>query len=281
MPLIGMAGSSVMMLPLPDALRTAIDAGFEAFELFGETPQCVCDEVSADVRKEAKAMAQSAGIALALHSPFTSLNIAALNKGIREESLRQTLAAIDMCGDIGGRSAVIYNGSYILSQISRDRAPEAFDVQWELNLKALKKAAKRAEERGVNLCLENIAFEPNIIDRNADDLLKIRSEVASPALFFCIDIGHARLSKALPEVIQKIGPLARHIHFTDNFGQKDDHVIIGKGNFDYTPHLDFFRNFDGIITLEVFHLGKDPKFAKESLAYIRKILAGANSHDGA
>jgi len=273
MPLIGMAGVSVMLLPALDSLRLAIDLGFQAFEVLGEFPQCVCDEITPAQRREGKALVESSGLALALHAPFNSLNLAALNPGIRAESVRQTLAAIDLCADLGGSVVVVHNGNYILSQRFKKNSPEAFKLQWDYNLQSLKQAARGAEARGVILCLENIGFEPNAIDRNADDLLKIRDEAGSPALAFCIDIGHARLNHELPQVIEKLGPFARHIHFTDNLGEKDDHGVIGEGNFDYSPHLGFFRNFEGIITLEVMQIGTDPEPARRSLQYVTKLFA--------
>ncbi len=272
MPLIGMSGAAVMLLPIPDALRVAIDLGFQAVEIFAEFPQCVCDDVTEKQRKECRLLVESSGLALALHAPFTSLNIAALNSGIRAESVRQTLAAIDLCADMGGQVVTVHNGKYILSQRYRKKAPEAFDTQWNYNIESLKQVAERAEKRGVIPCLENIGFESDCIDRCVDDILKIRDDVGSPALAFCMDIGHARLNNELPQAIEKMGPFTRHIHFTDNFGERDDHLVIGEGNFDYTPHLDFFRNFKNIVILEVFNIGIDPEPARKSLEYVKKLL---------
>lgn len=268
-----MAGSTVMMLPVLDALKTAIELEFRAFEIFGEFPQCVCDEVTEYVRREGLAMVKSSSIALALHSPFTSLNIAALNPGIRAESVRQVLAAIDLCADMGGKRVIVHNGDFIFTEGFRKRSSEAFKVQWHYNIESLKRAAQRAEERGVVLCLENIGFEPKSIGKNADDMLRIRDETGSPALAFCIDIGHARLNNELPQVIEKLGPFTRHIHFTDNFGENDDHVVIGTGNFDYSPYLDFFRNFKDILTLEVISLSTDRTPAIQSRENITRILS--------
>ena len=125
----------------------------------------------------------------------------------------------------------------------------------------------------MTLCLENIGFEYNCIDECVDDMLKIRNEVDSPEMAFCMDIGHARLNDELPQAIEKMGPLTRHLHFTDNLGKRDDHLIIGEGNFDYSPHLEFFRSFNDIILLEVFVIGTDPEPAKKSLEYVKKLLA--------
>jgi sugar phosphate isomerase/epimerase len=269
---IGMAGSSVMLLPWLSALREAVKARYEAFEVFGEFPQCICGEVPRGERMEGRELAAGAGVALAVHAPFNSVNIAALNPGIRRESIRQQKDAIDLCADLGGSAVVVHTGEYVGSEKVRREVPDAERIQWEFNVQSLREVAAHGRERGVIVCLENIGFETAHLDRNVDDLLRIRAEVDEPALAFCIDIGHARLNRELPEVIAKLGPLAAHLHFTDNFGVKDDHLVIGTGNFDYTPHLDFFRSFGHIITLEVVAAGTDPAKAIASKANFERIM---------
>ncbi|MFP4445762.1 MAG: sugar phosphate isomerase/epimerase family protein [Desulfosudaceae bacterium] len=272
MPSIGMSGVAVMLLPVLETIQTAIDLGYEAVELSGEFPQCVCDEVTAEQRRQARQMIEAAGLRLGVHAPFNSLNMAALNPGIRAESIRQITAAIDMCADMGGELVTVHNGNYVVSEKMRQRIPQVAELQWNLNLEALRQLAEHARQRDIALCLENIGFEPRTIDRNADDMLAIRAAVDSPALWFCVDIGHARLNGELDDVITRLGPHARQIHFTDNFGITDDHLIIGRGDFDYTPHLEFFRQFDGILLLEVIQVGTDPAPARQSLAYVRGLL---------
>jgi sugar phosphate isomerase/epimerase len=260
------------MLPARAALRMAIDLGFEAFEILGEFPQWVCDEEDERTKKEMKSLGADAGVALAVHAPFTSLNIAAFNPGIRKESVRQCLAAVDFCADIGGETVIVHNGAYVTSERVRSRFPEAARVQWDLNIKSLHEIATRGEERGVIVCLENIGFQPNCMDPTTDDMLRIKEQVGSSALAFCIDIGHARLSGKLDVVIEKMGPHARHIHLADNLGEKDDHAVIGEGNFDYTPYREFFRGFEHVIILEVHNIGTDPELAVKSREYVRDFL---------
>lgn len=269
---IGMAGVAVMLLPMNEAITTAIELGYDAFELSGEFPQCLCDEVPRAERDRVRELVSASGLMVSVHAPFTSLNIAALNPGVRAESIRQVKAAIDLCADIGGRHVTIHNGEYILSKNFRKKIPEIVQIQWDYNIESLQAIAAHAQERGIVLCLENIGFEPNSIDRTADDMLDIRKAVDSPSLFFCIDIGHARLNNALESVIEKMGPLTRQIHFTDNLGKVDDHLVIGTGNFDYTPCLDFLKRFDGPVILEVVKVGTDPEAARKSLDCFRSLL---------
>ncbi len=273
MPLLGMAGSSVIILPWLKALETAAEHEFEAFEVFGEFPQCVCQEVGHKEREEGRALVKASGIELIVHAPFTSLNIAAMNPGIRRESSCQLVAAVDFCADLGGDRVVVHAGDYVYPERSRQRAGPAFEMQWSYNVESLQEVCERAEQRGVLVCLENSSIEPEHIDKCPDDMLKIKEEVRSDALAFCLDIGHARLKGQLEEAIRKLAPDVRHIHFTDNMGEDDDHVAIGEGNIDYTPFLDFFKNFEGVMTLEVLKVGTDPGTELKSRDYVRELLS--------
>ncbi len=272
MPKLGMAGAAVMLMPMQEVISTAVELGYEALEVYGEFPQCLCDQVTVDERRQARRMIEDAGLTVSIHAPFTSLNIATLNPGIRAESIRQITAAIDLCADIAGGWVTLHNGDFILPKNFREKISMLSQIQWDYNIESLKTISARAQEAGILLCLENLGFEPNSIDRSADDMLAVREAVGSPALFFCIDIGHARLNGELEGVISKMGPLTRLVHLTDNFGEVDDHLTIGAGNFDYSPCLEFIKNFDGPVILEVVKVGTDPEPARQSLAYVRSVL---------
>ncbi len=56
-----------------------------------------------------------------------------------------------------------------------------------------------------------------------------------------------------------MGENIRHIHLTDNFGENDDHLPLGDGNYDYTEFAGFLRDFPYTITLEVVKEGTSPE----------------------
>ncbi len=273
MPKIGMAGSSIMMTPWNEAVEVAIDHGYRALEIFGEFPQIDLDALRPEDTEQARKQAQDAGLEIVVHAPFTSLNIASFNRGIREESIRQSLQAVDLCADLGGQVVVVHTGKYIIYKgITRDDDP-GVKLQWQMNIESLRKIAERAEKRGISLCLENIGFEPNQIDQSLEDLLHIREQVGNPSLYFTLDIGHARLAEGVERTIEVLGQAIRHIHFTDNMGLTDDHVILGEGNFDYSGFMDFIRAFPYVVTLEVVKVGTDIAPALVSREFFEDLLA--------
>ena len=128
-----------------------------------------------------------------------------------------------------------------------------------------------AASKGVIICLENVAT--NNIDKTFEHLLEIR-EAVGDSLKFTLDIGHARLfaEGGVKQGIKLLGGNIRHIHFTDNNGEKDDHLPIGDGNFDYSDFLDFIKDFPYIVTLEVVDTNNSPAAILKSRDYFKKLI---------
>jgi len=194
-----------------------------------------------------------------------------LNPGIRRESVRQSIEALKLCAELGGKVLVIHNGLYLMDP-ALEQAGNARKFQYQLNLESLSQIVKEAEKLGVYVCLENCNFVPERIENRIEDLVEIKKALGSEYLKFTLDIGHARLAEGVERAIELLGEEIRHIHFTDNLGKADDHLIIGTGNFDYQPFLDFIINFPHIVTLEVVKLGTSPQPAQESLKNFQKII---------
>jgi len=273
---IGMAGSAMMTSNWKDALQTAINLGYDAFEISCEYPQADPDHIPKAEREKGKETAEKAGIAIALHAPFNSLNFATFNQGIRKESVRQTIEAVNFCADLGGKTVVTHNGEYLIDPDWGGQAEQGLGLQYDLNIDSLKRVAEAAEKRGVILCLENCNFVRAKVEQTLADLVKIKDEVKSPNLKFTLDIGHSRLAEGVESAIKILGKDIRHIHFTDNFGKKDDHLVIGEGNFDYSSFVDFILGFRHIVTLEVVVLDTSPEPARKSLENFKRIIGGGS-----
>lgn len=268
---IGMSGASIMLAPWDDGIRAAAELGYQAFEIFGEFPQLDFGRATRQQRSAVRKQAEECGIEITLHAPFNDLNIASMNRGIMEESIRQTIEAAKFCRDLGGRTVVVHSGKFLVDAAEYG-ASQARAVQWQLNLDALKRVCEAAAKLGVTMCLENCNFDRRHIDQNLDDLLRIRKEVDNPYLKFTLDIGHSRLAEGVETALKKLGREIHHVHFTDNLGRNDDHLVIGEGNFDYAPLRKFIKSFPRVVVLEVIEVGISIEPAQKSLANFRKIM---------
>jgi sugar phosphate isomerase/epimerase len=269
MPKIGMPAIAMLTMPWVDALQTAADIGYDAFEV-----DCIpftgdIDEMKPGDIEKARKISEQTGVEICVHSPFYEINIAASSKGIRNESVKYIKKSIDLCENLGGNALILHSGHYTYRVRKQDTKKNYFmKLQWQYNIDSLKHIINYATTKDVTICLENVGVDPQHIDQTFDDLLEIRNQV-DDSLKFTLDIGHARLTEGVQKGIDTLGEHIRHIHFTDNFGKKDDHLPIGEGNSDYSGVIDYIKSFPYIVTLEVLHIGKDSGPMERSLEYFK------------
>ena len=259
MPKIGMSSTAIILEPWINALKIAAENGFEAFEVSCVYPSVDTDNPTQNVIAEARKVIEKSGIEICVHAPFYELNIAAYSRGIREESVRLIKNSIDLCEKLGGKTLIAHTGTYTYKTPpgGSDAYHTGTKIQQDYNIESLKKINNYANSKGITVCLENIGLEPNSIDQSFEDLIEIRKSVGS-TLQFTLDLGHARLTEGAEKGILLLGDNIRHIHLTDNHGEKDDHLTVGDGNYDYSGFIDFLINFPYVITLEVVEVSTDP-----------------------
>lgn len=272
MPKVGMSSSSMVLAPWTKALQVAAENGFDAFEIDIVYPSADLDQITSEDIKNARTISEKTGIELCVHAPFFELNIAAFCQGIRAESVQYIKESVDLCADLKGKILVVHTGKYTYDyppEMSKDNN-SFMKFQWDYNIESLKKINDYAVSKGIIVCLENSAFEH--LDKSFEELLEIR-EAVGDSLKFTLDIGHARINpnEDVKKGIQLLGENIQHIHFTDNNGEKDDHLPIGDGNFDYSRFIDFIRDFPHNVILEVVQASVDPSAILRSREYFDKI----------
>lgn len=281
MPKIAMPSCSMEESSYVEALKIAAENGFDAFEVDIYYPTVDLDNWNWNEIEAFKEISQDTGIEISVHAAYYELNMAAFLKGIREESIRYINKSIDFCHELGGQVITVHPGEYtydIRPGVSVDSDP-LMKIQWDHNIESLKRINAYAESKGITLCIENLGW--NEVSQSFEDLLKIRNEVGD-TLQFTLDIGHARINSegGVEEGFRVLGDNIHHIHFTDNYGNEDDHLPLGEGNTDYSSFFNLIMNFPHIVTLEVGAPGPDLGPILKSLAYFRKLekTLGSSSH---
>lgn len=272
MPKIAMCSASMVMADWLDAFKAAVHNDFDAFEITCVFPSADPQDIKPEALDEAREILKQKPMAICVHAPFFEINIAAYNKSIRKESIRIVQSSIDLCYALDGKSLIVHNGDYTydLPGATRHDHP-ALEIQWTSNIEALKEINAYANDRGVTICLENIIINDTSIDRSYEDLLEIRDAIGD-SLKFTLDMGHSRLFQGTTEAIRILGDAIGHIHLSDNFGEKDDHLPLGEGNYDFSEHVGFLKNFEHVITLEVIKVGTDPEPSLRSRRALEALL---------
>jgi sugar phosphate isomerase/epimerase len=80
----------------------------------------------------------------------------------------------------------------------------------------------------------------------------------------CLDLGHANIEEGVRNAIRTSAPRLIHVHASDNHGERDDHLIPGRGSIAWEEVLTELRDIDfrGPFTVELrdYTRGEDPPY---------------------
>lgn len=160
------------------------------------------------------------------HSPNTN-NLAG-EEGFAD-ALEKTNRAIEICGMLGIPNLVVHAGW--------DRAIAERDLWFEKNRTFYQALFPTMERCGVNVLCENStkANMPTWYYLNTGvDMRAFIDYVDHPRFGGCWDTGHANIEGAQYQEILAIGDKLYGIHFNDNRGKQDEHIIpfMGTMNVD-------------------------------------------------
>lgn len=206
----------------------------------------------------------SYGLEYSLHAPFSSMNIAAPDEYLREAMLRRLEASIKWASALKVEALVFHPGAAT--------AIEYFTpgVGWNLNIKSVKRIIKFAEEYGVQAMIENCPEPYPFLMKSVENFNRFYEE-SGLDLKMVLDIGHAHLRGEIDGFLKHLGGRVGHIHVSDNNGQMDEHLEIGRGTIGWERVFQKIRDagFKGWVVIESF------KGVKESIKRLEGLLKGS------
>ena len=237
--------------PLLEEIRKIGERGFDYVELAMDPPEATPEKVR-ERKEEILRILKQYGMGLVVHLP-TFVSTADLSQRLREASLREIFAAMDVGIVLGVRKMVLHPG-YVtgMAVFVRERA--------KLHaLESLQRIYERACELGVTLCLENLPPRTSFCD-DLDDFAELFSRF--PELKLTLDTGHANLAtrgKGSIAFLTKLGERLGHLHFNDNLGKEDTHLPVGAGTIEFEDIIqEIVRiGYDDTLTVEVFSRDRD------------------------
>ena len=233
-------------LSLRKEIAYTAEKGFDFIEITLEPPAAGVENIKASAvreqldQRDLKAVGHTAYY-LPIASPFASLRRAAV------EELRKCL---DVFAELRVPTMTVHpdyglrNGYEIQDILAR-------------NTESLATLVAHGAQVGVTVLLENL-------DRHlgsAENLKQIFDPL--PDLGWTLDVGHAHLGappNQTEELLQHLSDRLRHLHFSDNYGGRDDlHLPLGTGRIHFKPLVRKLcaTGYDGTITLEVFSSDRD------------------------
>ena len=184
----------------------------------------------------------------------------------------------DLALALGGPLVVVHGAT-----IRRDGITAS---ERELRISQLKKSISDLGNFGLSMGV-HYAFEnlPNYhaICADLSDMTDILAQEKSTSTSICFDTGHANMVGDAPALLIQGGSFIEYIHFSDNSGQADEHLMPTHGTLDIDAIARAIHqtNYSGTVMLETFPpLDQLHKFADSNLALrFQQFLNIANGTD--
>ncbi|MEW6592138.1 MAG: sugar phosphate isomerase/epimerase [Candidatus Hadarchaeota archaeon] len=225
------------------------------------------------------------GLGVSVHGSFWDLNPASHRPELWKLSLDQAKKSLQACSILGGKITVLHLGRCPISDLKwfMDGSKRLYD-------RFIKECLGYARKLDITIALENmdLSFIPystlpelnNLTDRF--DGLKV-----------CLDVGHAyrkndvwrpyqsgktqkkkNREAKIARNVKRLGDKIVHVHFHDNHGGNDDHLVPGQGKMNFGPIVKAIKGtgFDGFVVIELFDPGNAEKAGRAGLEATRRIF---------
>ncbi|MBP8255690.1 MAG: sugar phosphate isomerase/epimerase [Opitutaceae bacterium] len=244
--------------------------GYDAVEVAPFTLAKYVTDISVAERWRIRDSAKSAGIAISgIHWVLVEaegMHITSPDAQTRKRTARYFCELADFCADIGGEAIIVG------SPKQRSLGPGVSKAQgctWADEV--FRPAVKRAEERGVVICVEPLpADDTNFINTAAEAVCFVEP-FASSAFKLILDVrAMCHEEKSPPQIIRESRGYFAYVHANDKNLKGP-----GFGRVDYAPIAGALRevDYDGMISVEVFRYDEGPEvIASKSLAYLKRIF---------
>jgi sugar phosphate isomerase/epimerase len=211
---IGQSSPTFCHSPIADVAAQLAADKFPVWEIFGEGRHFLPEH-----EQEFSKILPSHSFDVQLHCPISDVNIGSLNRPQWEMALRiqeETLAA---AARLGIERVTIHPGNH--TPLSRGH----YGKVHEQTRQAIRRLDTVCLELGLTPCLENMAFGWAFETVSLDQLLDLTQ---GTEFSYCLDIGHAFISKRLEEFYPFANRLG-NVHIHDNLGVMDDHMTLNQG----------------------------------------------------
>lgn len=244
----GVRGTGDCDMPIPEAARRIVDAGFGVEVLIAEgwgNRELPSDETIAQVAEVGR------------KAKFMTAH-ACINTWAPDVLRTEILIAARM-----GVSRMVIH-PYALGQDVEGHAHSVEDARALCSF---------AMDNGVMLVLENLGKTGIESMRRSVDM--IGTEPEKTGLGICIDVGHAHRSCTTDDIrpeayLKEFRDMILEVHVDDNLGDKDVHLPPGQGTMDWPPVVHAMRELreDAVICLEIAWPDAPMQALHESRAYL-------------
>jgi sugar phosphate isomerase/epimerase len=233
--------------PVADELAEIAALGFDYLELTMDPPQAHYSTIRQQMNSILDALA-SRSMNIICHLP-TFVSTADLTDSIREASLSEMFNSLEVAAELGSQKVVLHPGHIGGLGIY---VTETALAHANRSLAAI---IDHAHGLGLCVCLENM-FPRCLAFVEPADFFEILQRF--PELKLTLDTGHANIGnpggQRILNFIETFGHRIGHLHVSDNFGKRDDHIPLGAGTIDFSKIVKALKQigYDDTATFEIF-----------------------------
>lgn len=176
---------------------------------------------------------------------------------------------LEFVGDAPYREAIDFGKRF---QVKVEPAFRWNDV-WGWLVDSIGACADEAERASLKFCLEPRVGE---IVSNTDALLRLMDAVDNDNFGAVLDTGHQHAQKEiLPLSIEKLGGRVHYLHVSDNDGQTNQHLALGRGTVDWDGVFMALKKhgFSGHVAVDVGRVPDLDAQVRESKVFLEELAA--------
>jgi protein FrlC len=258
--------------PIQEAIRRLYSFGYQGIEVWGGRPHVYRHDLD-DEMDEILALLDKFQMSVPNFIPaqfrYPSI-LCSSNEYVRKDSVRYIQDAIDNARKLGSPSVSLCPGITLYG--------EDIDHGWAQLRRSFVELLDYTEGTDFVLLIEPAHAAESTLILTVADGLRMIEEIGSERLGILLDTGHANVNgEDLVEVVHSLKDVPLSIHFDDNRGDSDAHLVPGEGSIDFKPFAQALEDIDyqGFVSAELgFGYTLDPDPAVERTYAVLSDLFG-------
>lgn len=225
-----------------DSIDVAVKSGCSGIEIQTDyLPEAESE------RAEVFAYARQQGLYVSLHGPSSDINISSLNRGIRQESIRQIKEAIRIAKRYAVEKLTIHPG--LLSS-----ARENVEDKWQVMLESVREIAECAKQMQVHVGIENMEKRKKELVYTISDLNRF-AEITrgNPYFGVTLDFCHFATNGIFSPELDQLQLPVKNVHVSQCVEGKPHYALDKDGQIDFANVSAMLRaiGYKGSITMEI------------------------------
>lgn len=179
---------------------------------------------------------------ITIHGPYMDLSPGGMDQKVKNVTIERFTKVIELAHYFKPKAIVFHPG------YDKWRFDGNVELWLGSSITTWEPLVKIAEKSRLIIAIENV------FEETPDSIKSLLNKIDSPSFKFCFDTGHQNLfsKTTLSYWIDSLGEYIAEVHLHDNNKERDEHLPIGEGCFDFDSLFSLLslNNINPIYTIE-------------------------------